>query len=521
MQFLILPPELILTCLQNLPLRDLNSCLQCGNRLLRDIIQNSVDIQYRRAQERAGVEENPDLPLAFVSDRLAELQRRQRDWLNFAPRSTHSIALDFETIGVYDLGSDIYFVGDKPDPNTQMCTAIKYIHTSPGSEWSSIDCGKSIIDFGISLEEHDLIAMVTYTPHAQNPRVASIDVMFFKFSTGTSHPLAAKQILHIHDAETFRNRPAISIEIVGQTLALAVVYWNFHRHDADGLHLYNWKSGECKMDSLPIVNTTGFAFLTKDILIVTNSAEDCLDVFYVPDDALPRFLDAFYLPILARGVSIHTFQCRGAPNPRPSASAPLPRSSSASFLARPASAVILYTLQMITPSGASDHMFVLHRARFAALLSRYLAHDPNVIDDDDAFDVQWEEWGPRCTRWLDADELSMQYITTTAGQRMVTIAHNAFQRPAPIRVLDFNPATVADVQCMPADETATATVRVVDPSTQRLDAFANPIASEVSYVEITSTRLFDYGAVLINDQSIIGARFGDRGVESLEVLYFG
>ncbi|KAJ7223852.1 hypothetical protein B0H12DRAFT_1150284 [Mycena haematopus] len=500
MHFLALPPELILACLESLPLSDLDSCLECGNRLLRDLIHDSVIIQYQREQERAGVEENPSLASNLVAaDRLAELRRRESDLLNFSPRSTHPIALDFETSGVYDLGSDVYFVGDKPNPNNQMCTAIKYIHTSPGSEWRVIDCGKSIIDFGTALEEHDLIAMVTYTLHDLNLRMASIDVLFFKFSTGAPHPLAAQPTLHIHDVETTRGRPSISIEFVGQNLALSMVYWSFARRDGDALHLYNWQSGAIRMDPLPICNT-GLAFLTKDILILPNSLEESLDVFQIPDDSPPRFLHSFHLPIILRGASIHTFQCRSSPNPRGS----LSRSGCATFLARPSSALILYTLQIFTQTGPSDHMFVLHRARFLAALDRYMSQDPDV--DEEKYELEWDKWGPQCTRWLAADELSMQYITATAGQRMVTIAHDAFQNPAPIRVLDFNPATIADAQRIPIDGTATATVRVVDASTQYLEAFAVPIASELPYVEITSKQLFDYGAVSINDQSIVGAR---------------
>lgn len=162
-QFLNLPPELILACLADLPFSDLD-CLRCGNRLLRDIIDNSVLLRYRRKQERAGLEENLHIASDLgLSDRLENLERREESWLNFTPRSTHTITIDFPTPGLYDLTSDMYHVGATVDPNTGLCTAVKSICTSPGFEaqWRTINAGGPIIDFGTALEEHDLIAIVT------------------------------------------------------------------------------------------------------------------------------------------------------------------------------------------------------------------------------------------------------------------------------------------------------------------------------------------------------------------------
>ncbi|KAF7335661.1 hypothetical protein MVEN_02221100 [Mycena venus] len=522
-EFLKLPPELILACLANLPVTDLVSCLQCGNRLLRDIILKSVLLRYRREQERAGVQENPHVASNLViADRLEQLLRREANWLSFTPRSTHTIPIDFQTTGLYDLTSDVYLVGDAPNPNTHMCTGIKYTYTSPGSDgpqWRAVDGGKSIIDFGTAFEEHDLIAMVTYTPHDHNPQVASIDVLLLSFSTGASHPLAAHPTLHIHDVEVTRNRPGVSIEIVGQTLALSLVYWSYELRDMDTLHLYNWKSGAMKMDPFPVYNT-GLVFLTHDILVLPNSVEESLDVYHIPeDDKLPRSLLSFHLPELVQSTFILSIQCRGAPNPR---GASVRRPSRAAFLPRPSDAILLFSFQIGNPTGATEHMFVVHRGLFAASINLSLAEGED--DENPQIDVEWEAWGPRCTHWLDAAELSTQYITTTAGQRLVTIAHEAPETPAPIRMLDFNAASVETqlrTRGLAAVDGPHAVVRAVKASSQHPAFFERPIVSELPYVETTSKRMFDYGAVLINDENIIGARFGDRTVEELEVLHFG
>ncbi|KAF8169687.1 hypothetical protein K438DRAFT_1854997 [Mycena galopus ATCC 62051] len=465
--FLKLPSELILACLASLPLSDLDSCLQCGNRLLRDIIRNSVFLRYRRKQEHAGVEENPHLESNLVvADRLAELKRRETNWLHFTPRSMHTIALDFETAGLYELTSDMYFVGD-----------------ASASQWRAIECGKSIIDFGTAVEEHDLVAMVSSTVHDSDPHMASIDVLLFKVSTGTPHPLAACPVLHIHNVEVSRGRPRLSIEFSGKTMALSLVYWNCEQRDMDAFHLYNWISGTAKMDPVRVHNT-GLAFLAEDIIILPNSFDNSLDVFRIPEDDSPPFLQSF----------------------------PLRQTSHATFLSRPSDSLLLFSFQIRNRAGMTDHMFVVNRGHFSAATNLY---------KDNGNPVEWEKWGPQCTRWLDAEEFSTRYITATAGYRMVTISHGAPEHPAPIRILNFNPTDVEVQRTRGNIDGPHARVRVVEPSSQDIEPFMDPIASDLPYVEIVSKQLFDYDAVLLNDENIIGVRREDRIVRSLEVLHFG
>ncbi|KAJ6480495.1 hypothetical protein C8R47DRAFT_1218696 [Mycena vitilis] len=506
-EFLHLPAELILACLADLPLDDLDSCLKCGNRTLHEVIDNSVLLRYRRAQDRAGVEENPCVASNLgISDRLAALHSREANWSQLTPRSRHTIAGDLRTGGLYDLASDTYFVGNVADPNTMSRTGIKYVCTSPmvePSQWRMIDVGRSIIDFGTALEEHDMIAMVTYTPFGSN---ASIDVQLLNLSTGAPHSLAAHPTLHIHDVEQTRGRPGISIEIVGNNLALSLVYWDDELGDMDTFHLYNWKSGAARMDTLAIYST-GLMFLATDIIVIPNTVEATLDVLRIPEDEaeVPQFLRTFYLPTLIAGNAIVSMQCRGVPNPRLSTKRP----SRAPFLSRPADSILLFFLAILNPSVVNNLFLVLDRARFLALV--------DIPSEVDNLDVPWEEWGPPCARWLDATDISMQYITTTAGQRMVTIPRDAPLSPAPIRLLDFNPANVEAQR----KRGVSHGVRVVGESTLDLAPFTEPVVSCLPYVEVTSEEQFDYAAVMINDENIIGARFADRSLSSLEVLHFG
>lgn len=251
---------------------------------------------------------------------------------------------------------------------------------------------------------------------------------------------------------------------------------------------------------LPISNT-GLTFLTPDILIVPSCLEASLEVFRIPtseDGGVPEYLQSFYLPELDPGYAILTFQCRGEPNPRTA----ITRPSRSKFLPCPESAILLFSFELGNQAGVTEHMFVVDRARLAALLPPPhpdADSDPEVRDD-----VLWADWGPRCARWLNGAALSMHYITTTAGQRMVAIAHDAVTRPAPIRIFDFNPMHVRALRAAPRDG-----VRVVEADTdigEPVAPFAEPVRSLLPYVETSSKDLFDYAAVLINDENIIGAR---------------
>ncbi|KAJ7152096.1 hypothetical protein C8R46DRAFT_1042963 [Mycena filopes] len=515
-QFLDLPPELILSCLANLPRVDIDSCVKCGNRLLHGIIASSVLLRYLREQELAGVEENPSLPWALgISERLAKLKERETAWQNFSGLSTHSIALDFVPTGIYELGSDIFLVGNPADPLTRMSTGVKYVNTSPASnstpsEWGEVKADKPVIDFGTALEEHDLLAMVTYTPYDTDPQMASVDVMLFSLSTGAPHPLAANPTLHIQDVQVDHGHPYTSLEISGTTLALSLLYWDYDERDCDTLHIYNWTSGEARMEPYGVYNT-GLIFLREDLLIVPDTLGAQLDILYIPpaDDDLPQFVQSCLLPAMKPDTIIHDIQCRGAPNPR----AALRRTSRAPFLPRPSDAIILLGLQVASETDIANHILVIHRPTLLRLL--------DAAAPPEGKGLEWAAWGPQCTRWLDARDVSMRYITTTVGQRLVTIGRDAPDVPAPIRVLNFNSRDVEAQRGSGAPDGPHATVRVVEAGTLTPEGFEEPIVSLIPFVETCSRELFDYGAVLINDENILGARFGERNVESIVVHHIG
>ncbi|KAJ7192325.1 hypothetical protein GGX14DRAFT_595855 [Mycena pura] len=513
-RLLTLPSELILACLAHLPFSDLTSCLKVGNRFLRDIILTSVLIRYRLELERYGVEETAALTSHLViSDRIQELRNREANWLNFTPRSRYTISVDFKTTSIYDLVSDVYLVGDTADPTTGLCKALKYIHTS-GTEtpqWNRIDIGKPIIDFGLALEEHDLLAAVTYTPQPGNPHMHSVDVLLLSFSAGSSHRLATHPTLHLQDVELDRGRPSITIEIVGRHLAISLMYWQDEDRDNDCLYLYDWQRGVLKIVRPPLsVNTTGLVFLAVDILLVPSAADGTLDVFRIPEsgsDALVLY--SFSLPLLQPDTPMSVFQCHAAPNPRTAR-----HTARATFTAHPADALIFVSFD--TGDGhftTQQHTFVLHRASFLAAV--------RSLPETESSAVEWCAWGPACTCWLDPTERAARYITVACGQRVVSIAPDAWHHPAPIRVLDFNQVQVNWQRTQPPQDRVRIVERDEPLRSPASFAFDEPVVSRLPYIETVSKETFDYHAVVITDDSIIGVRFDGRTVQSLEVLRFG
>ncbi|KAK6967068.1 hypothetical protein R3P38DRAFT_2672086 [Favolaschia claudopus] len=452
-------------------------------------------LHYRREQVRAGVEENPSIASNLViSDRLDKLDRRESNWLNFEPFSTHRIHIDFPTNWCYEVTASAYFLGEPADSSTRTSTAIRYIQTSPGAtQWRRVDVGKPILDIGMSLEEHDLIALVTYITHDHNPLMASVDISLLKLSTGAPHPLAAQPVLHVHDVNVTRALPHLSIEIVGETLALILLY-SLDSEDKNILYLFNWKLGTPRMSPFAIYNTD-IIFFADGILVLPNPYHRSLEVLRIPSDPAeePHILSSFHLPKLMQDTFIHLFLGRGSPNPRSAITFP----SSASFVPRTQDVLLKLLLQFGNRTGFSRYMLIVDRLRFMVAIRN--AREKGLKS------VEWDDWGPDCSRWLNAQELCMM-TRNTNGRRMVTIAHDAFERPAPIRIIDFNPCSVQAHWHLGEMERAKATSRVVEASTQQIELFAQPIVSRLPYLEIVSKERFDYGGVLMNDENIIGLR---------------
>jgi F-box domain len=166
MTLLTLPTELLIHTLTFLPLPDLLSCKRV-NRFIHSVVAQSVLLQYVIEAKAAGVEDNPRSTLT-VSDRLALLRRREAAWakfkINFHIRMP---PLGQRPSGIYDLTGGVYLQGQAASSQTagqQITTALNYVHLpseSQDTSWSKISICRDIVDIGLAMQEHNLIAVVT------------------------------------------------------------------------------------------------------------------------------------------------------------------------------------------------------------------------------------------------------------------------------------------------------------------------------------------------------------------------
>ncbi|KAF7313154.1 hypothetical protein MKEN_01001600 [Mycena kentingensis (nom. inval.)] len=554
MQLLDLPPEILLACVCDLPFDDLANLLCITNQRLHTLLHDSVVIRYRAELEAADVDENPHaLGTAVIADRREALRQREERWLHLTPLSTHTIRPDFVSASIYDVTGELYFVGDAPDAPFRPPLGLRYTRTSPPSvagPWGRIASEAQIVDFAASLPVNDLIALVTCRIATGPAPVLAIYVELVQFSTGERHPLAQEPELHIVSTPAENARPSVSVEIVDNVLAISLMYWASEDREYDRLHLFHWKLGK-RLIAPRYSSNNGLVFLTPGLVAVPNTDDESLEVFTVPDappaggEELPTpVVHAFSLPRLKEGHLILSFHCRGCPNPQSSATEPVyAPPSRAKFTSRGSESLLLFTFNTTSTdlnAVPQEHLFVVRRSIFVTIIRSLTSERAPAIP------IPWSYWGPLCARFLDASNISRRYITTTCGQRLVCISRAAQDVPAPIRVLCFNEHIVRQHEDDYGDgdefvqrERSMARLIAGDPrhatephpdytvSKPALATFANPsdLVSHVPYIEVvTKGDTYDFGAVVINDENIIGVRFGGpglRSLESLQVLHFG
>jgi len=157
-----LPNELIVSVLSHLPLLSiLNTCATC--RRLHALYAESSQLQYLVELRAAGMIDNPDCTMA-VADRLRILRTREKAWADLEPQGRLAITVPKTASSVYDVTPTAYFLGVAASPfpytlgiqsfrfgDDPMATGLGYMH---------VKIGKQIVDFGTSVEEHDLLALV-------------------------------------------------------------------------------------------------------------------------------------------------------------------------------------------------------------------------------------------------------------------------------------------------------------------------------------------------------------------------
>jgi len=240
------------------------------------------------------------------------------------------------------------------------------------------------------------------------------------------------------------------------------------------------------------------------------------------------------LPATRQGMSILRMACRGEPNPFATNSIPQTVENGPLFRPAPESSIVIFNLLV----GNNHHRsisFVVNRESLLRLLESddlegnsntqpegdeptpaeleenpFLTNPDYTVADNrgpPSF-IPWSRWGTRTVRWFMTDDIPTRWITTSCGYRWATIAENL---PSPIYIRDFNPWRIKQVKAKLGDketyETEQTTVTVARPGSPTLEEesiFADPVSSDLEYLEVRTKKEYNYSSVFMDENWILG-----------------
>lgn len=185
MLLLDFPPELFTRILLFLPLADLAVCrrISCS---VNDLIHSSVELQYSIELEAAGAEETSPWHLV-LADRLHLLKAREAAWRSLAFSRVTTIPVFHLPSSIYGLTSGVFLLGEtsasrgtallKHTDALQIARLPSFQDSGTSKSppvWSKIALDASVIDIGLAVQEHDLIAVVTYQCVPSFPNIVLI-----------------------------------------------------------------------------------------------------------------------------------------------------------------------------------------------------------------------------------------------------------------------------------------------------------------------------------------------------------
>lgn len=429
--FLNLPPEIINCILHDLPPPDVVAC-QLSSKFLDTTIRESVMLQYKLALTRAFAKDSP-LSHTLAVDKLNALKNIENSWINMKPDFLRTIPVPSRQSGVYDLTAGVYLLSDSDRTSLGFLRLPEKESDVP--QWATHKVGKLIIDIGLCVYEHDLMAIVTrYVVQSLRkpsdtlystvrigrdgaPSTFGIGLDLVELSTSKPHPLAKSNPIFVMNSAW--EKPAVGIEIVGKHLAL-VLSFNARGHPQDRIYIFEWQTGVtvavCYLylhrrqlispQSFESRSHTyaGLVFLDETNIVLPNTRNNTLDIYQIPPAPIVEPLRpvlVLALPPLIEGRILGFATCRAEPNPISKESYPAMRARAAAsgehkdlvphrgFLLKSSTALCMFELRVhvlefnIVPGGGLQmgfpfrysFTFVVQRQ---ALLDLILGHAGKV-----------------------------------------------------------------------------------------------------------------------------------------------
>ncbi|KAI0771127.1 hypothetical protein BD413DRAFT_551165 [Trametes elegans] len=499
MSLLELSHELLVAILSYLDYRDLQVC-RTLNQAINKLIQSSIVLQYSMKLQLYGYQDNANSPLV-IADKLRLLRQQETAWSRLDFEKEKSIRIPFNPSSIYDLTDGVLLLGESVSGIQSGADIVRWTRlprllsgedpTSQAS-WEKIDVGAHIIDVGLAVEEHDLIVLAT--DRETDNHETEFQLRLIQLSNGLNHPLAAKPVIALAVIQapprTVAGNCSVCIEIIGDLMCFLFHYPAGFTTPPAMFEVYNWKTGQClEIRGLDSPSYSTFTFLSPDIIALPNCAENTIELCRITAtsiDTPPKQLATscvLQLPSLGRGHSIAQVTCRSEPKMmNTNRYAPAFRSTEP-FHLKPEDAVVIFNvmthdnqgfhecLTLIVHAAALLRIFDSHTACAAApghppgvpvassssQLPPHLHPEPSGLPAPVPTDasgpapppgpprIAWAAWGPHICRWLEASFGASRWITTTCGQRYVTVEEDPIDDDSlrsTIVVYDFNPHNV-------------------------------------------------------------------------------
>ncbi|KAI0366639.1 hypothetical protein BV20DRAFT_951818 [Pilatotrama ljubarskyi] len=497
MSLLDLSHELLVHILSYLDYEDLQVCRRL-NHAMNKLIQSSIVLQYSMQLQLFGYEDNPSCPLV-IADKLRLLRQQEIAWSRLDFDKETSIRIPFNPSSIYDLTDGVLLLGESLSGIQSGADTVRWTRLSrlishedgppPSRLWEKIDVGAHIIDVGLSVEEHDLIVVATDRETDNND--TKFELRLIQLSTGLNHPLAAKPSIALAEIEAppqaVAGHCSVCIEIVGDLLGFLFHYPAGFTRPPAMFEVYNWKTGQClEIRGLDCPCYSTFTFLSPNTIALPNCAENTIELCRIESttiDTPPKQLQTscvLQLPSLGRGHSIAQVTCRSEPKmTNTTRNAPAFRSSEP-FHLKPEDAVVIFNVMTHDSQGFHECLtLIVHTAALLRILDTQTACPipasaaevvpppplPPLIPQSEASGlpapppaepladpptsgaprIPWAQWGPKICRWLEASFGASRWITTTCGQRYVTVEEDPMDDDSmrsTIVVYDFNPRNV-------------------------------------------------------------------------------
>ncbi|KAG6840243.1 hypothetical protein C0991_007991 [Blastosporella zonata] len=525
------PPEIVIRILCFLDLPDLTS-VSTTHSSLRAVVKASHGLQFRYAACNAGVEVNPNSN-HVASERLSSLRLLEAGWSNFNIDFRKSISVKHKASGLYDLTGGICVLGDA---NRQALHHVR-LPSNPNDvvEWSKIHVDQEVVDFGLCLYEHDLIAVLTFTPHPSISEKFLIEIRLLQFSTGKPHPLAREPVLFVRETNSW-TRPSILMEIVGNHLVLVLTHVRVMQfvQGRDRMYVFEWKTGTVKLKTkFPRQTYHGVVFLSPTILCLPNIRANTLDIWLIPSEPIQVLrgpvpqLHPFMkigLPELSARQLLLGALCRAEPNPAPGGTL----HSSQPFHASSGDAIVIFNFRSIdrTDMTSRTWMLFVHRSTLLGLcMDLQPDHSPQAILENGPEVVHWETegWGQQKTYWIEVGESAAPWITTTAGQRCVI--GDLEEGVRQVTILDFNPHTIEKVGKGVSGFDAFKGL-VLNESI--IDSAIFEVTPQISLPYVRIVRGMDDGSsnpfrgVILDEERLLGIKLDEDGtITEIEVMHIG